>query len=152
MDEVINSNLAPKEHIATINWCRIYMRQTLISEATTTYKNKLLKYFDNQEGGIERRIRGGDFGYFRSKSNLSLKEGFKKSILDLLKSIEEYTGEEIIEYELSPNDYSVILEDTTDINSDWGKLLKDYKKENGDELKYQAFNEAWVERASPGLA
>ena len=44
------------------------------------------KYFDNQEGGIERRIRGGDFGYFRSKSNLNLKEGFKKSILDLLKN------------------------------------------------------------------
>ena len=53
--------------------------------------------------------------------------------LELLKSIEEYTGDDIIEYELSPNDYSVILDDTNDVNSNWSKLIKDYNKENEDE-------------------
>lgn len=47
--EVINSNLVPREHTSTINWCRMYMRQTLISEATTSNGNKLLKYFKDQE-------------------------------------------------------------------------------------------------------
>ena len=50
-----------------------------------------------------------------------------------MKSIEEYTGDDIIEYELSPNDYSVILDDTNDVNSNWSKLIKDYNKENEDE-------------------
>ena len=41
--------------------------------------------------------------------------------------------DDIIEYELSPNDYSVILDDTNDVNSNWSKLIKDYNKENEDE-------------------
>lgn len=49
MDEVMNSKLVPKKHITIINWCRMYMRQICLLEATATDGKKLSKYFDEQE-------------------------------------------------------------------------------------------------------
>lgn len=42
---------------------------------------------------------------------------------ELLKAIEEYTGGEIEEYEISKGDYSAILDDTEDGTDDWQSLL-----------------------------
>ncbi len=43
------------------------------------------KYFNNQEGGNERRLTGADFGYFKSSvKNLSLKDNIIKSLNELL--------------------------------------------------------------------
>ena len=43
------------------------------------------KYFDNEEGGVERRLTGADFGYFESSNtSLSLKENIIKSLKELL--------------------------------------------------------------------
>tara|TARA_A100001015_G_C15005898_1_gene720620 strand:+ start:317 stop:2350 length:2034 start_codon:yes stop_codon:yes gene_type:complete len=44
------------------------------------------KYFDNNEGGVERRIQGADFGYFKSKKNLILDKTIRYSLIELLKN------------------------------------------------------------------
>ena len=42
------------------------------------------KYFNNDEGGEERRLAGSDFGYFESENGISLKENIIKSLDELL--------------------------------------------------------------------
>ena len=43
------------------------------------------KYFNNKEGGVERRLIGEDFGYFQSvEKKIDLEEGIKISIQELL--------------------------------------------------------------------
>ncbi len=51
----------------------------------------------------------------------------------LLDAIEEYTGEEIIHYEIHPDDYKEILSDTEDITYNWQKLIDQANKEDGTE-------------------
>lgn len=50
---------------------------------------------------------------------------------ELLKAIEEYTGEEIEHYDIHHDDYKDILNDTDDGSYDWKKLLKKDNEENG---------------------
>lgn len=51
----------------------------------------------------------------------------------LLTEIEEYTGEEIMHYDIHPDDYKEILTDTEDSTYNWKKLLDDANIEDGTE-------------------
>lgn len=51
--------------------------------------------------------------------------------LELLKAIEEYTGEEIERYDISKGDYSRILDDSDDGSNNWKALLKDANEHDG---------------------
>lgn len=51
----------------------------------------------------------------------------------LLIEIEEYTGEEIMHYDIHPDDYKEILTDTDDSTYNWQKLLDDANIEDGTE-------------------
>ncbi|HRO76529.1 MAG TPA: DEAD/DEAH box helicase [Crocinitomicaceae bacterium] len=44
----------------------------------------------------------------------------------LLEAIEDYTGETILHYDVSPDDYEQILLDTEDGSNDWKKLMKEF--------------------------
>ncbi|MCR9173653.1 MAG: DEAD/DEAH box helicase [bacterium] len=52
---------------------------------------------------------------------------------ELLKEIEEYTGENIEVYDLSKGDYESIIKDTDDETDDWQSLLKKANAEDGTE-------------------
>ncbi|MEZ4889362.1 MAG: DEAD/DEAH box helicase [Crocinitomicaceae bacterium] len=52
---------------------------------------------------------------------------------ELLTAIEEYTGEEIAHYDIHPDDYKEILEDTEDLTYNWQKLIDKDNQENGTE-------------------
>ncbi|MDG1841821.1 MAG: DEAD/DEAH box helicase [Crocinitomicaceae bacterium] len=52
----------------------------------------------------------------------------------LLQEIEHYTGESIEKYDINLMDYKLILKETNDVNSDWKKLMKDFEKENPNNL------------------
>lgn len=54
----------------------------------------------------------------------------------LLEEIEAYTGEEIMRYEIHPDDYREILSDTEDPTYNWQKLIDDANKEDGTEEKW----------------
>ncbi|MCO5261214.1 MAG: DEAD/DEAH box helicase [Crocinitomicaceae bacterium] len=54
----------------------------------------------------------------------------------LLADIEEYTGEEIMHYDIHPDDYKEILEDTDDLTYNWQKLIDKDNLENGTEEKW----------------
>lgn len=49
----------------------------------------------------------------------------------LVKDIENYTGNEIEIYELNPNDYQWIINDSEDISYDWKKLIDDANEDAG---------------------
>lgn len=51
----------------------------------------------------------------------------------LLQEIEEYTGEEIMHYDIHPDDYKEILSDTEDVTYNWQKLIDQANKEDGTE-------------------
>jgi ATP-dependent RNA helicase RhlE len=55
------------------------------------------------------------------------------SEMELLKSIEEYTGEEIEQYEITNIDYKAILDDSDTGNNDWQSLIKKNNQEDGTE-------------------
>ncbi|HLU87578.1 MAG TPA: DEAD/DEAH box helicase, partial [Taishania sp.] len=54
----------------------------------------------------------------------------------LLEDIEEYTGEEIMHYDIHPDDYKAILEDADDPTYNWQKLIDQANKEDGTEDKW----------------
>lgn len=54
----------------------------------------------------------------------------------LLEAIEEYTGEEIEQYEISREDYTDILNDSEDITYNWKKLIDKANKEDGTEEEW----------------
>lgn len=56
-----------------------------------------------------------------------------ESEMELLKAIEEYTGEEIEQYTISENEYLSILDDSDDGSNDWKKLIKKTNEEDGTE-------------------
>lgn len=49
----------------------------------------------------------------------------------LLKAIEEYTGDEIDTYDIHPDDYKDIIEDTEDLNHNWKRLIDKANEEDG---------------------
>ena len=50
----------------------------------------------------------------------------------LVEAIEEYTGEEILHYDITSAEYKDILIDTTDPTYNWKKLMDEFDKENND--------------------
>lgn len=54
----------------------------------------------------------------------------------LLDEIEEYTGEEIMRYDIHPDDYKEIINDSEDLTYNWQKLLDEANKEDGTEDKW----------------
>lgn len=52
---------------------------------------------------------------------------------ELLREIEEYTGEEIMHYDIHPDDYREILSDTEDLTYNWQKLIDRANQEDGTE-------------------
>jgi ATP-dependent RNA helicase RhlE len=54
-----------------------------------------------------------------------------KDEIPLLKAIEEYTGDEIDTYEIHPDDYKDIIEDTEDLNHNWKRLIDKANEEDG---------------------
>lgn len=55
---------------------------------------------------------------------------------NLLKEIEEYTGEEIMHYDIHPDDYKEILTDSDDPTYNWQKLIDQANQEDGTEDKW----------------
>jgi len=53
--------------------------------------------------------------------------------IPLLEAIEEYTGDEIERYDLHPDEYRQIIEDTEDLGHDWKKLIAQTNREEGTE-------------------
>jgi hypothetical protein len=51
-------------------------------------------------------------------------------------NIEEYTGEEIEQYEIHEDDYKEILNDIDDPTYNWKKLLDQANKEDGKEEEW----------------
>lgn len=51
----------------------------------------------------------------------------------LLEDIEAYTGEEIMHYDIHPDDYKEILSDSEDLTYNWQKLIDQANKEDGTE-------------------
>lgn len=54
----------------------------------------------------------------------------------LLTEIEEYTGEEIMHYDIHPDDYKEILTDSDDPTYNWQKLIDQANQEDGTEDKW----------------
>jgi len=48
----------------------------------------------------------------------------------LLELIEEYTGEEIVRYDIHPDDYQMIVFDSEDPLYNWKKLIEDSEDPN----------------------
>jgi len=75
---------------------------------------------DNPENYVHRCGRTG-----RGKNRGQAISFCSESENELLKAIEEYTGDEIDRYDLSLGDYKDILDDTDDGSYNWKKMLKD---------------------------
>jgi len=133
---IIHGSIDQKERFSILNDFRNGLNKVLVTTDVTSRGIDLpnvdyvINYDipDNPENYVHRCGRTG-----RGNNKGKAISFCSENELELLKSIEEYTGDDIIEYELSPNDYSVILDDTNDVNSNWSKLIKDYNKENEDE-------------------
>jgi ATP-dependent RNA helicase RhlE len=81
---------------------------------------------DNSENYVHRCGRTGR-GTSKGQALSFCSEGER----ELLKQIEEYTGEEIERYDLSEQDYKEILEDLDDPSHDWRKLIDQSNREEG---------------------
>jgi len=79
---------------------------------------------DNPENYVHRVGRTGR-GNNRGQALSFCSESEKP----LLETIEEYTGETILQYDVSPDDYEQILLDTEDGSNDWKKLMKEFNSD-----------------------
>ena len=82
---------------------------------------------DNPENYVHRCGRTG-----RGKSNGQALSFCSPEEKILVEAIEEYTGEEILHYDITSAEYKDILIDTTDPTYNWKKLMDEFDKENND--------------------
>jgi ATP-dependent RNA helicase RhlE len=82
---------------------------------------------DNPENYVHRCGRTG-----RGESNGQALSFCSPEEKILLEAIEEYTGEEILHYDITSAEYKDILIDTTDPTYNWKKLMDEFDKENND--------------------
>jgi len=82
---------------------------------------------DNPENYVHRCGRTG-----RGESNGQALSFCSPEEKVLLEAIEEYTGEEILHYDITSAEYKDILIDTTDPTYNWKKLMDEFDKENND--------------------
>lgn len=86
---------------------------------------------DDSENYVHRCGRTG-----RGEKNGQALSFCAPSERELLKEIEEYTGEEIMHYDIHPDDYKEILSDTEDVTYNWQKLIDQANQEDGTEDKW----------------
>ncbi len=86
---------------------------------------------DNPENYVHRCGRTG-----RGNQRGQALSFCSKTELELLEAIEEYTGEEIERYDLSPDEYREILNDLDDPTYNWQRLLDQSNKEDGKEEEW----------------
>lgn len=86
---------------------------------------------DDPENYVHRCGRTG-----RGEKNGQALSFCSPSETQLLKEIEEYTGEEIMHYDIHPDDYREILSDTEDLTYNWQKLIDQANQEDGTEDKW----------------
>ena len=55
---------------------------------------------------------------------------------ELLLAIEEYTGEEIEQFDITKDEYKEILNDSDDGSNNWKKLIDNANKEDGTEEEW----------------
>jgi ATP-dependent RNA helicase RhlE len=82
---------------------------------------------DNPENYVHRCGRTG-----RGESNGQALSFCSPEEKILVEAIEEYTGEEILHYDITSAEYKDILIDTTDPTYNWKKLIDEFDKENND--------------------
>ena len=82
---------------------------------------------DNPENYVHRCGRTG-----RGESNGQALSFCSPEEKVLVEAIEEYTGEEILHYDITSAEYKDILIDTTDPTYNWKKLMDEFDKENND--------------------
>jgi len=82
---------------------------------------------DNPENYVHRCGRTG-----RGESNGQALSFCSPEEKILVAAIEEYTGEEILHYDITSAEYKDILIDTTDPTYNWKKLMDEFDKENND--------------------
>ena len=82
---------------------------------------------DNPENYVHRCGRTG-----RGESNGQALSFCSPEEKILVEAIEEYTGEEILHYDITSAEYKDILIDTTDPTYNWKKLMDEFDKENND--------------------
>jgi ATP-dependent RNA helicase RhlE len=82
---------------------------------------------DNPENYVHRCGRTG-----RGESNGQALSFCSPEEKILVEAIEEYTGEEILHYDITSAEYKDILIDTTDPTYNWKKLMEEFDKENND--------------------
>ena len=82
---------------------------------------------DNPENYVHRCGRTG-----RGESNGQALSFCSPEEKILVEAIEEYTGEEILHYDITSTEYKDILIDTTDPTYNWKKLMDEFDKENND--------------------
>ena len=82
---------------------------------------------DNPENYVHRCGRTG-----RGESNGQALSFCSPEEKVLVEAIEEYTGEEILHYDITSAEYKDILIDTTDPTYNWKKLMDEVDKENND--------------------
>ena len=82
---------------------------------------------DNPENYVHRCGRTG-----RGESNGQALSFCSPEEKILVEAIEEYTGEEILHYDITSAEYKDILIETTDPTYNWKKLMDEFDKENND--------------------
>ncbi len=82
---------------------------------------------DNPENYVHRCGRTG-----RGESNGQALSFCSPEEKILVEAIKEYTGEEILHYDITSAEYKDILIDTTDPTYNWKKLMDEFDKENND--------------------
>ena len=82
---------------------------------------------DNPENYVHRCGRTG-----RGESNGQALSFCSPEEKILVEAIEEYTGEEILHYDITSAEYKDILIDTPDPTYNWKKLMDEFDKENND--------------------
>lgn len=82
---------------------------------------------DNPENYVHRCGRTG-----RGESNGQALSFCSPEEKVLVEAIEEYTGEEVLHYDITSAEYKDILIDTTDPTYNWKKLMDEFDKENND--------------------
>lgn len=83
---------------------------------------------DNPENYVHRVGRTG-----RGKNKGQALSFCSESEEELLKAIEDYTGEEILQYEVKPEDYDQIIFGSEDSSNDWKRLMKQYESDEWDD-------------------
>ena len=131
--KVIHSGIAQQERFSILTDFRNSKHKILVTTDVTARGIDLpsVEYVvnydlpENPENYVHRCGRTG-----RGRNKGMAISFCSKQEQEFLSNIEDYTGENIHEYEINTQDYRLILNETNDIKSNWKKLIDDCSKEN----------------------